>query len=141
MATTAAVIVAAGRGTRARAPGEVPKQYLALAGTPVLAHSLRMLTRHPQVALTIVVYNPKTQSFMPMRRPRSPIACPRRCPERRPARARCWPAWKRLAPPPPDHVLIHDAARPFLTADLITRLIAALAEQRAPSRPSQSATH
>jgi 2-C-methyl-D-erythritol 4-phosphate cytidylyltransferase / 2-C-methyl-D-erythritol 2,4-cyclodiphosphate synthase len=36
--TTAAVIVAAGRGSRAG--GETPKQWQMLAGRPVLAHTL-----------------------------------------------------------------------------------------------------
>ena len=37
--STAALIVAAGRGTRAGA--DVPKQYAPLAGEPLLAHTLR----------------------------------------------------------------------------------------------------
>lgn len=50
--TTAAIIVAAGRGTRAG--GDIPKQWQMLAGQPVLAHSLtafqgfyRVLVIHP----------------------------------------------------------------------------------------------
>ena len=50
--TTAAIIVAAGRGTRAG--GEIPKQWQSLAGRPVLAHTLaafaghfRLLVIHP----------------------------------------------------------------------------------------------
>ena len=55
MATTAAVIVAAGRGTRARGPGEVPKQYVRLAGAPVLAHSLGLLIGLFPIALQQLV--------------------------------------------------------------------------------------
>ena len=46
MATTVAVIVAAGRGTRAAAGPGIPKQYAPLGGEPVLAHSLRVLAGH-----------------------------------------------------------------------------------------------
>ena len=46
--TTAAIIVAAGRGIRAGAG--VPKQYRLLAGRPLLAHTLAAFARHPGVS-------------------------------------------------------------------------------------------
>lgn len=45
--TTAAIIVAAGRGTRAG--GDLPKQWQMLAGEPVLAHTLRAFAGLPRV--------------------------------------------------------------------------------------------
>ena len=42
-----AVVPAAGRGTRFG--GEVPKQYLAAAGQPLIAHALAALLAHPAV--------------------------------------------------------------------------------------------
>ncbi|MBC7831488.1 MAG: 2-C-methyl-D-erythritol 4-phosphate cytidylyltransferase, partial [Hyphomicrobium sp.] len=59
MTTTVAVIVAAGRGTRAQSGASTPKQYRQLAGEPVLAHSLRLLTEHPQIDGAVVVINPQ----------------------------------------------------------------------------------
>jgi 2-C-methyl-D-erythritol 4-phosphate cytidylyltransferase len=47
------VVVAAGGG--ARFGGPVPKQYLPLAGAPVLLHALRPFTSHPEVAHVVVV--------------------------------------------------------------------------------------
>ncbi len=47
------VVVAAGKGTRVG--GEVPKQYLPLAGQPLLLHTLRPFTSHPEVGCTVVV--------------------------------------------------------------------------------------
>lgn len=47
------IVVAAGRG--ARMGGEVPKQYLPLAGHPVLLHALRPFVSHPEVAKVVVV--------------------------------------------------------------------------------------
>lgn len=47
------VVVAAGRGRRFGS--EVPKQYLALGGAPVLLHALRPFTSHPEVACVVVV--------------------------------------------------------------------------------------
>ena len=50
---TWAVVPAAGRGTRFG--GDVPKQYLEVAGEPLLAHSLRALLAHPAVEGAVVV--------------------------------------------------------------------------------------
>lgn len=47
-----AVIPAAGRG--ARFGGDVPKQYLEIAGQPLLAHALDALLAHPQVTGAMV---------------------------------------------------------------------------------------
>jgi 2-C-methyl-D-erythritol 4-phosphate cytidylyltransferase len=50
---TWAVVPAAGRGTRFG--GDIPKQYLEVAGEPLLAHSLRALLAHPAVEGAVVV--------------------------------------------------------------------------------------
>ena len=55
MATTAALIVAAGRGHRVGGP--LPKQYRALAGRTVLGHRVRRFTTHPRVDCVRVVIN------------------------------------------------------------------------------------
>ena len=46
--TTAAIIVAAGRGTRAG--GDLPKQWQTLAGRTVAAHAMQRFADHPRVA-------------------------------------------------------------------------------------------
>src|SRR3546814_2896619 len=48
-----AVVPAAGRG--APFGGDVPKQYLDVAGEPLLAHALRALLAHPKVNGAVVV--------------------------------------------------------------------------------------
>jgi 2-C-methyl-D-erythritol 4-phosphate cytidylyltransferase len=50
---TGVIVVAAGGGSRFG--GEIPKQYLPLAGAPVLLHALRPFTSHPDVAQVVVV--------------------------------------------------------------------------------------
>src|SRR5436309_1459348 len=50
---TAAIIVAAGNGTRAG--GSVPKQFAPLAGKPMLAHSYAAMTSHPAMDAVLVV--------------------------------------------------------------------------------------
>ena len=47
------VVPAAGRG--ARVGGEVPKQYLPIAGKPMLLHTLERLAAHPRIAGLMVV--------------------------------------------------------------------------------------
>jgi 2-C-methyl-D-erythritol 4-phosphate cytidylyltransferase/2-C-methyl-D-erythritol 2,4-cyclodiphosphate synthase len=128
MASTVAVIVAAGRGARLGGVNGVPKQYLALSGAPVLAHSLRVLARHQEIdAIEVVIHPDDHALYEAAARPfaaclMDPVegGAIRQDSVRRGLEA--------LAPRAPDRVLIHDAARPFLSADLITRLLAALNE-------------
>ena len=49
---TAALIVAAGRGTRASGP--LPKQYARIGGAPVLARTLGVFLDHPAIDLVQV---------------------------------------------------------------------------------------
>jgi len=130
MTTTAAIIVAAGRGTRARGAGEVPKQYQQLAGEPVLAYSARLFTGHPQIAVTVVVYNPEDAALYEQATAgfRSRLAAPVNGGATRQESVRAGLEALAAAGTSPDHVLIHDAARPFSTAPLVSDLIAALAE-------------
>jgi 2-C-methyl-D-erythritol 4-phosphate cytidylyltransferase/2-C-methyl-D-erythritol 2,4-cyclodiphosphate synthase len=130
MATTVAVIVAGGRGERLRGQSDIPKQYLPLAGEPVLAHSLRVLAGHPQIDRTQVVIHPTDRDRYEAAA--GPFAARLAGPvaggsTRQESVRRGLEALEVLAP---ERVLIHDAARPFLTADLVTRLLAALDEHR-----------
>jgi 2-C-methyl-D-erythritol 4-phosphate cytidylyltransferase / 2-C-methyl-D-erythritol 2,4-cyclodiphosphate synthase len=130
MATTVAVIVAGGRGERLRGPSDIPKQYLPLAGAPVLAHSLRVLAGHPQVGRTQVVIHPTDRDRY--EEAAGPFAAHLAGPvgggsTRQESVRRGLEALEVLAP---ERVLIHDAARPFLTAGLVTRLLAALDSHR-----------
>ncbi len=140
MATTVAVIVAAGRGNARSGGRRCPKQYLPLAGVPVLAHSLRVLAGHPQIDATIVVINPDDRDLYDAAAAPFAARLSAPVPEAQRGRNRCWPVSRRSAVNAPDRVLIHDAARPFLTADLVTRLLGALDDTPAPSPPSPSAT-
>nr|WP_233171842.1 2-C-methyl-D-erythritol 4-phosphate cytidylyltransferase [Dyella sp. ASV21] len=53
MAPLWCVVPAAGRGTRVG--GELPKQYLPLAGRPLILHTLERLAAHPRIAGLMVV--------------------------------------------------------------------------------------
>jgi len=115
------VVPAAGQGSRFG--GEVPKQYLQVAGEPLLAHTLRALLSHAGVAGAVVVLAEND---------------PR------------WPGWNELEGKPvrgcvggearadsvlaglealpdevraDDFVLVHDAARPNLHPDDLGQLL------------------
>ena len=116
-----AIVPAAGRGTRYG--GAVPKQYLDIAGVPLIAYSLQAVLAHPSVGGAMVVLSEDDAS---------------------------WPGWTEIAGKPvhtciggaeradsvlaglaalpddvrPDEfVLVHDAARPHLRASDLERLL------------------
>ncbi len=126
MATTVAVIVAAGRGARVGPAGGLPKQYRPLAGVPVLTHSLRVLAEHPSVdAVEVVIHGDDRGLYEVAARPYAArLLEPVMGGATRQESVRLGlEALKECAP---DRVLIHDAARPFLTDELVSRLLAAL---------------
>ncbi|MFN3645944.1 MAG: bifunctional 2-C-methyl-D-erythritol 4-phosphate cytidylyltransferase/2-C-methyl-D-erythritol 2,4-cyclodiphosphate synthase [Gemmobacter sp.] len=130
--TVAAIVVAAGRGTRMG--GGAPKQWRLLAGRPVLAHAVADL-RAAGVARIVLVLHPDELAH-----PLVPAGCSVVAGgDSRDASVRAGLA--ALAADPPDHVLIHDGARPFPGAALVGRLVAALADSpgAAPALPVSDA--
>jgi 2-C-methyl-D-erythritol 4-phosphate cytidylyltransferase / 2-C-methyl-D-erythritol 2,4-cyclodiphosphate synthase len=122
--SVAAVIVAAGRGQRAG--GEVPKQYRALSGEPVIRPTLNAFLTHPQIALVQPVIHPDDEPLYRQAAAGLNALPPVSGGATRQASVRAGlESLAGAAAGPPDFVLIHDAARPFLTEALITRAIAA----------------
>ncbi len=124
MGGVAAVVVAAGRGSRAGML--VPKQYVVVGDAAVIRHSLAMLAEHPNVGLVQPVIHPEDgESFS-----RSALSLPLLAPvlggATRQASVRA--GLEALAPHRPDIVLVHDAARPFATPALVSRAIEAAAK-------------
>src|SRR5271154_1977240 len=111
----AAVVVAAGRGQRAG--GEMPKQYRQIAGEPVIRPALLAFLGHSQIgAVQPVIHAHDEQAFRAVTAGLKPL---------RPAvwggatrQASVRAGLEALEAAAPDFVLIHDAARPFLTAAL-----------------------
>jgi 2-C-methyl-D-erythritol 4-phosphate cytidylyltransferase/2-C-methyl-D-erythritol 2,4-cyclodiphosphate synthase len=127
-AKVAAVIVAAGRGYRAG--GGMPKQYRALAGEPVIRPTLAAFLGHPQIDAVQPVIHPDDEAIFRaatagLQRLLPPV------PGGATRQASVRAGLEALRAAGPDLVLIHDAARPFLTSDLISRAIAAATEHGA----------
>ncbi len=120
--TVAAVVVAAGRGERAG--GALPKQYRDIAGEPMIRPTLAAFLDHPQVDVVLPVINPDDeQIFRAATAGMKNVATPVPGGATRQASVRA--GLEALAASKPALVLIHDAARPFLTGALIARAIAA----------------
>jgi 2-C-methyl-D-erythritol 4-phosphate cytidylyltransferase/2-C-methyl-D-erythritol 2,4-cyclodiphosphate synthase len=121
-----AVIVAAGRGERAGAG--LPKQFRILGGKTVLARTLDVFLSHPRIGEIVLVANPADADRLDaleaeLGRSLFRVAGG----ATRTASVRAGLAALETA----DAVMIHDAARPFLTPGLIDRLAAALEEHEA----------
>lgn len=123
MSGCVALIVAAGRGSRAG--GGVPKQYRDLAGQPVLRHSLAVFARHPRVTHIRVMIHPDDRALYQQATAGFDLLPPVPGGATRQDSVRL--GLESLADLAPDHVLIHDGARPFVDATIIDRTLAALA--------------
>jgi 2-C-methyl-D-erythritol 4-phosphate cytidylyltransferase / 2-C-methyl-D-erythritol 2,4-cyclodiphosphate synthase len=124
MASCIALVVAAGRGTRLGAP--LPKQYLPLAGKPVLRYSLETLASHPAIDAVRVVFNPDDAVSYEAAARGLDLLPPVAGGAARQDSVRL--GLESLAATSPSRVLIHDAARPFLDRETIDRVLAALDE-------------
>ena len=129
---TAAIIVAAGRGLRAG--GEIPKQYRTVGGQAVLARAVSAFADHPRIGQIVVVRHPDDAALF--------STCLGALGDRltvveggatRDASVLAGLAAVTGA----EAVLIHDAARPLVSAALIDRVLDALASHTgaAPALP------
>lgn len=121
---TDVIVVAAGRGQRA---GEgLPKQYRPLGGQAVLRHTLSRFLGQPGIRYVLPVISPEHADLYAMALgglegvlPAVPGGATRQSSVRAGLEA--------LAQDPPDLVLIHDAARPFVSERLVADAIASAA--------------
>ena len=117
------LIPAAGEG--ARLGGETPKQYLELAGRPMVAHAAAALLAHPAVELAFVVLAPDderwaTHDWSAFQDRLAPLWCGGAT--RRDSVLNGLIAMANVVDPE-DWVLVHDAARPCLAREDLARLI------------------
>ncbi len=117
----AAIIVAAGSGQRAG--GEVSKQLRLLGGRPVLAWSLEAFARHPGIGPVVLVVPPGEEAAYRAAFPAADTHVPGG--ENRQASVMAGLAASCISSDV-THVMIHDAARPGLDADIIDGLITVL---------------
>jgi 2-C-methyl-D-erythritol 4-phosphate cytidylyltransferase/2-C-methyl-D-erythritol 2,4-cyclodiphosphate synthase len=122
-----AIIAAGGRGRRFG--GDRPKQLLQIGGRPMLERSVAAFLAHPGVH-EVVVALPKGLADDPpayLRDTSKPLQIVAGGARRRDSVANAFA----VAAPASEIIVIHDAARPFASADLIARTIAAAVESGA----------
>lgn len=120
---TAAIIVAAGIGSRSG--GDIPKQYRQVAGKPMLRHSVEACACHPAISSIIVVIGAgQDQQAKAAVAGFSGVDFVTGGVERRDSvrNALQYLEQKGFF----GNILVHDAARPFLSAAVINRLLAGL---------------
>lgn len=117
---TVAVIVAAGGGTRAGR--NLPKQYVPVAGLPMIAHSVNAFSVHPAITDVIVVIGAGQEAMLAAAV--GDVRFVTGGATRRESVSNGLSAIEQSGGA--DRVLIHDAARPFLSSTMIDRLLSAL---------------
>ena len=113
---TVALIVAAGSGSRAG--GATPKQYAEIGGKALVAHAHDAFAAHPAVDEVVVVIAAGAEDLagQALGTARTVIG----------GATRRESVARGLAAIEATHVLVHDAARPFVPAIVIDRVLAAL---------------
>lgn len=117
-----AIVPAAGIGARMAA--NLPKQYLPLAGKPVLVHTLERLAAHPRVAGVVLALREADPYW-----PALGFICPKPLQVVAGGASRASSVlaaldWLAARQAPGTPVLVHDAVRPLLHADDTERLCA-----------------
>lgn len=117
-----ALLVAAGRGTRAASA--LPKQYVTVGGKPVLRRTVEAFLSHPDIDKVLVVigdgdrdlYDEAMDGLQNLLPPVTGGATRQESVRN---------GLEALAANAPGIVLVHDAARPFVSASLVSKMIAA----------------
>ncbi len=120
---TAALIVAAGRGTRMG--GQLPKQYQRLQGEMVLTRTIRALVAHPAVRDVVVVRHAEDAQYLA--EALAPLDVTVTEAIGGATRDGSVKAGLDALPGGAEFVLIHDAARPLVSREVIHGMISALA--------------
>lgn len=132
----AAVIVAAGRGERAGGLYDGPKQYRRIGGKPVITHTVDVFLSHPNISQIMIVTHPDDNHFIHdaiSDLDQSRISL---CHGGATRQDSVFKGLLTLQEEQIDFVMIHDAVRPYLTAQLITSIITELEEGSAAVLPA-----
>ena len=122
-----AIIPAAGTGTRMG--GDIPKQYLPLAGRTVIEHVLDVFLSHPRIAgMSVAIAETDAYWRKYLLRPqRKPVRVAKGGTQRAHSVLNTLQALQQELNPQ-DWVLVHDAVRPCLHASDLDRLMDALSQ-------------
>ena len=112
------VIVAGGTGSRIK--GDMPKQFIKLNGEEILSFSVTTFLNHPQIEEVVIVCHPDWIEHVKSKYPECIVTTGG---ERRKDSSL---SGVKATSPESEIVLIHDAARPFVSETIITDCLNAL---------------
>jgi 2-C-methyl-D-erythritol 4-phosphate cytidylyltransferase/2-C-methyl-D-erythritol 2,4-cyclodiphosphate synthase len=121
MGKIVALITACGKGTRFNKGEGIPKQYLSLAGVPLLRHSIMAFLNHPKIDDIICVINPEDTKLYEEATIGLDLLNPVFGGSTRQSSIRL--GLENLKNYNPDKVLIHDGVRPFVSKRIINGIL------------------
>ena len=113
-----AVIVAGGVGFRFG--GDIPKQFIKINGQEILSFSVNTFLEHPQIDEVIIVYHPDWKEHVITNYPNCIVI------EGDQRRQDSSMKGVSVVSDESEHVLIHDAVRPFVSKKIISDCLSAL---------------
>jgi len=135
--SAAAVIAAGGAGTRMNSP--VPKQFLEIAGKPILLHTVECIASIEEVNQIIIALPPEHIPAASAILRENPVRADVRCVSGGANRQESVRFGVARISPDPDVILIHDAVRPLCDRELMKRVLEA-AWKRGAAIPGLPAT-
>ncbi|WP_338364861.1 2-C-methyl-D-erythritol 4-phosphate cytidylyltransferase [Candidatus Xenohaliotis californiensis] len=121
----AAVVVAAGSGQRMNTES-YPKQYIKINGKNLINHAVDAFVNHKKIDKIIIAINPQDQQLFNAAIPQADYPTIISVAGGKERQNSVCNALEALEQYDPKYVLIHDAARPFLSKALIDRVIKGL---------------
>src|SRR5439155_13679968 len=118
--TVAALIVAAGRGTRMGSP--TPKAFLPLGGVPILARAVAAFSAHPRIGLVVAVVSDLDAARRALGEAAARVVLVAGGPERQDSVRLGLAAVGEVS-----LVLVHDAARPLVPRRVVDAVLEAAA--------------
>lgn len=127
---TIGVVLAAGSATRFE--GEVPKQFLEVNGKMILEYALSCFQQHPLIdEIVLVVQESHKPLLLPLKEIRVYDKMQRVITGGKERHLSTWSVIEALKEEKELNILFHDAARPLVNSDIITRVVEALAFHKA----------
>ena len=123
MAEYHVLIPAAGAGSRMA--GDLPKQYMPLLGSPMIAHTLQVFLQYPAITSIHVMISPDDPYWGTLSIPYHDRLHVHRCGGETRA-STVLNGLRAIQANSDDWILVHDAARPGLTAKMLDRLLLSL---------------
>ncbi len=121
MTKTIALITACGRGSRMKRSEGIPKQYLPVAGVPLLRHSIMAFLNHPKISDVMCVIHPEDVELYEEAVAGLDLLNPVFGSDTRQASIRF--GLEALREHNPSKVLIHDGVRPFVSKRIINGIL------------------